>query len=40
MKCKYTILSGKEFIDALVLAKECMELWESYLNELEAAHNK
>ena len=36
MKCKYTILSSTEFIDALELARECVQLWESYISKLEA----
>lgn len=39
MKCKYTILSSTDFIDALELARECVRLWESYICELET-HNK
>ncbi|WNB75844.1 hypothetical protein [Methylomonas koyamae] len=35
MKCKYTILSKTEFVDALELAAECVQLWESYVRELE-----
>ena len=37
MKCKYTILSGTNLIDALELAKECVRLWESYISELKNA---
>jgi hypothetical protein len=36
MKCKYTILSSTGLIDALELAKECMKLWDLYVNNLEA----
>jgi len=36
MKCKYTILSDMEFIDALELARECVRLWESFISEFEA----
>jgi hypothetical protein len=39
MKCKYTIVSDTELIDALELARECVRLWDSYVSELEA-HNK
>jgi hypothetical protein len=36
MKCKYTVLSGEEFLDALELAKECVALWDSFTEELKA----
>lgn len=36
MKCKYTVLSNTECVDALDLAAECVQLWESYVRELEA----
>lgn len=36
MKCKYTVLSGEELIDALKLAKECIALWESFTDEIKA----
>jgi hypothetical protein len=36
MKCKYTILSNTEFLDALDLARESVKLWESFINELRA----
>ncbi len=39
MKCKYTIVSNTEFLDALELARESVELWESFINELNA-YNK
>lgn len=39
MKCRYTILSDTEFIDALDLARECVRLWELYVCDLQA-HNK
>lgn len=39
MKCKYTIVSNTETLDALELARECVELWEFLIDELEA-HNK
>jgi len=35
MKCKYIVLSGEEFIDALELAKECVTLWESFIEVLK-----
>lgn len=35
IQCKYTILSNSDFFDALVLAKECVLLWESYVNDLQ-----
>lgn len=34
MRCKYTVLSNSDFIDALELATECMNLWELYVKEL------
>lgn len=36
MKCKYTISSSAQFIDALELARQCIQLWESFLNGLAA----
>lgn len=36
MKCKYTILSGEELLDALELAKECVAIWDSFTEELKA----
>lgn len=36
MKCKYTVLSGEEFLDALELAKECVALWDSFTEVLRA----
>ena len=36
MKCKYTVLSGEEFLDSLELAKECVALWDSFTEELKA----
>lgn len=39
IKCKYTILSNDELLDALQLAKECVQLWEEYMSSLET-HNK
>lgn len=35
VKSSYTILSGTEFIDALVLAKECIELWDEYVRAID-----
>jgi hypothetical protein len=34
MRCIYTISSNAEFFDALELAKECIQLWGSFINEL------
>ena len=34
MKCKYTIVSNTEILDALELARECVELWQSYIDNL------
>lgn len=39
MKCKYTVLSDTESLDALELAAECVLLWESYVRELEQHDN-
>lgn len=39
MKCKYTVLSDAESFDALELATECVLLWESYVQKLEAHNN-
>lgn len=39
MKCKYTIVSDTEILDAFELARECVELWESFIEELKT-HNK
>lgn len=39
MKCKYTIVSNTEILDALELARECVELWDFFIEELKA-HNK
>ncbi|MDD2660164.1 MAG: hypothetical protein PHY54_10890 [Methylococcales bacterium] len=39
IKCKYTILSNTQLFDALELAKECVELWESFINQMKA-HKK
>lgn len=36
MKCKYTVLSGEEFLDAFELAKECVTLWEVFIQELKS----
>ncbi|MDI9235129.1 hypothetical protein [Limnohabitans lacus] len=36
MKCEYTILSNTQLIDALDLARECMRLWDLYVNNLKA----
>ena len=35
MRCKYTIVSNSDLFDALALAKECVLLWESYINDLQ-----
>ncbi|MEW0222370.1 SAVED domain-containing protein [Escherichia coli] len=35
MKCKYTILCNNTLYDALQLARECMQLWDSYIVELK-----
>lgn len=40
MQCKYTIFSNTEFVDALKLARECVQLWESYMNELEKRYRQ
>lgn len=34
-RCKYTVLSNTELIDALELAVECIQLWDSYTQELK-----
>lgn len=39
MKCKYTIVSNTEILDVLELARECVELWEFFIEELKA-HNR
>ncbi|WP_431064831.1 hypothetical protein [Methylotuvimicrobium sp.] len=39
MKCKYTIVINTEILDALDLARECVELWKSFIDQLKA-HNK
>lgn len=39
MKCKYKILSSTVFVDALELARECIQLWELYMRELETAYS-
>lgn len=39
MKCKYSVLSNTEFLDALDLAKECIALWEAYMNDLQETYN-
>lgn len=36
MTCKYTILSDGQLYDALHLARECIQLWDSYTSELNA----
>ncbi|WP_187673477.1 hypothetical protein [Zestomonas carbonaria] len=38
VRCKYTVLSNTDFIDALELATECIYLWDLYVKELRA-HN-
>jgi len=35
MKSKYTVVCNTELIDALELATECVQLWESYTSELK-----
>jgi len=40
MKCKYTVLSGEEFLDARALAKECVALWESFIEGLKARNKR
>lgn len=39
MKCKYTVLSSAVVVDALELARECIQLWELYLLKLKAAYS-
>lgn len=39
MKCKYTVLSNTVFVDALELARECIQLWELYMLELKTAYS-
>lgn len=39
MQSKYTVLSNTAFFDALELAKECTQLWESYMSVLKASIN-
>ncbi|NYY77355.1 hypothetical protein DMH20_08935 [Escherichia coli] len=36
MTCKYTILCDGKIYDALQLARECIQLWDSYIPELDA----
>lgn len=36
MRCKYTILSNTDFVDALELATECIYLWSLYVKELRS----
>ncbi|QXX27523.1 hypothetical protein JMJ84_14030 [Salmonella enterica subsp. salamae] len=36
MTCKYTILCDGKLYDALQLARECIQLWDSYISELKA----
>ncbi|PWC22803.1 hypothetical protein DDT52_00590 [Brenneria roseae subsp. roseae] len=35
MKCKYTILCNNTLYDALQLARECIQLWDSYISEIK-----
>lgn len=39
MKSKYTVLSNTELLDALELAKECVNLWGSFIDKMKD-HNK
>ena len=39
MKCKYTVLSSALSVDALELARECIQIWELYMLELQAAYS-
>lgn len=36
IKCKYTILNSTDFIDALELARESVELWQNFIDRLES----
>ncbi|EKG6594684.1 hypothetical protein O3806_004697, partial [Salmonella enterica] len=36
MTCKYTILCDGKLYDALQLARECIQLWDSYISALDA----
>lgn len=36
MTCKYTILCNGKLYDALQLARECIQLWDFYISELNA----
>ncbi|GAB1259863.1 hypothetical protein [Aurantivibrio plasticivorans] len=36
MRCKYTVLSGEEQLDALELARECVTLWDLFTENLKA----
>lgn len=40
MKCKYRIMSNKQTLDALALAKECVSLWDNFVAKITEAHNK
>lgn len=37
MQSKYTVLSNTAFFDVLELARECIQLWESYMSELKSS---
>lgn len=39
MQCKYVILSNTEFLDALQLARKCVQLWDSYIDGLREHNN-
>lgn len=39
MKYKYKVQSGTVCLDALVLARECIQLWELYMLDLETAYS-
>lgn len=39
MKCKYTVLSNSISVDALELARECIQLWELYMLTLKVDYS-
>jgi hypothetical protein len=40
MKSTYSVLSNTEFLDALELATECVQLWDAYLRALKGSNKQ
>jgi hypothetical protein len=40
MSCKYRIMSNNKTLDALTLAKECVQLWRDFFAKFSQLHNK